>query len=230
MRGRVSGSCDQAAGRIRIIQVEPDNGEPDFRPHRAGQYALLRVGAEEPYRPYSIASLPEDKKLEFHIRTGGVFAEGLRIGTPIEISGYEGTASYQDDCPLPLVLVAGGTGLAGLLSVARAALYDRADRPVTLYHGVREESDLYVRDLLADLMDEYETFTYTPLIGTMPDRSIFDPLADRNGYRFHFAGPAPMMELLAALAKDHGVPDNLVHSDLDFFAAQDLKDSTKART
>ena len=74
-------------------------------------------------RPYSMAGLMDDALLEFHVqrapngRVSGYIAEQLRVGDVVKVSGPLGAAYLRQRHVGPMLCVAGGTGLAPILSV-----------------------------------------------------------------------------------------------------------------
>ncbi len=57
---------------------------------------------------------------------------------------WGGDFCYEPDESEGLILLAGGTGLAPLKAIARAALEaDPPDREIHVYHGVRSRAELY---------------------------------------------------------------------------------------
>jgi naphthalene 1,2-dioxygenase ferredoxin reductase component len=79
-------------------------------------------------RPYSMASLCTDQQLEFHVRyvpdgrvSGYVFNQ-LKVGDSVRVSGPLGTAYLRTRHEGPMLCVAGGTGLAPILSILRGVI------------------------------------------------------------------------------------------------------------
>ncbi|VFA95571.1 2Fe-2S iron-sulfur cluster-binding protein [Nocardia farcinica] len=197
-------SLDPIARDTRRLVLEAD-GELDFLP---GQYAQLHVPGTECWRPYSMANSPaRPHRLEFHIRysdggvaTGWIF-HGLTVGDRVELRGPLGDF-VLDDADHPLLLLAGGTGLAPLSAMLRAALERGHRSPIHLYHGVREEADLYDVEWLSELSRSHPDFHYTPCLsrgewngrtGYVGDAVLadFDNLRDYSGY---LCGPPAMVE------------------------------------
>ncbi|MFM2076753.1 MAG: hypothetical protein RJA49_643, partial [Actinomycetota bacterium] len=96
-----------------------------FRP---GQYVSLFLPGVEAPRNYSMSNLENDDGLwEIIVRRvpGGLATtalfEELRVGDPVEIDGPYGLATLRIDAERDIVCVAGGSGLAPMLAIARGA-------------------------------------------------------------------------------------------------------------
>jgi len=210
-------------GLVRIIRLTSTS----LPVHQAGHYAMLQFG-EHPARPYSIANSPNGEYLEFHIKNGG-HAGGsthatteLKIGEIVKFHGFGGNYTSIDDCSRPLILIAGGTGLAPMLSIAEARRKANPARPVTLYHGGRHMSDLYYLEHLNAQMPKTIGFKYIPalseeqndgvLFGVIGDIALSNP--DILNARIYIAGPVDMVTSTVDKALAKGVPPDVIHSDL----------------
>lgn len=130
----------------------------------AGQYVNLTVPGTTHQRAYSMASPPEDDAtLEFLVRLidGGAMSDFLRAslqsgplpGTVIALKGPHGVF-YRRESLAPLLLIAGGTGLAPMLSMLRQLAQRGASRRrITLCFGVTASGDLFGLDALAQLAE-----------------------------------------------------------------------------
>lgn len=143
-----------------IVQVD---GEDAFA-WQPGQHVefLLEDGSR---RPFSIASLPVTAgpaQLEFQIRRmpGGGFTERLlpRLmpGDALMLDGPLGactwpTEGWADEIE-HLVLLATGTGYAGVYPILMAALQSGQFKTVTLYWGGRTADDCYAAPMLNALL------------------------------------------------------------------------------
>ncbi|MCG2606242.1 MAG: 2Fe-2S iron-sulfur cluster-binding protein, partial [Achromobacter sp.] len=122
---------------------------------QAGQHVrfLLEDGS---HRPFSIANVPAaagPAQLEFHIRRmpGGGFTERilprLMPGDTLALEGPQGACvwpAYGWPADIEhLVLLATGTGYAGIHPILMEALRDPRFKRVTLYWGGRTEDDCY---------------------------------------------------------------------------------------
>ncbi len=226
-----------AQSQIRILRFAPLEGAELFPHHLPGQYALLSFPDFAP-RPYSIANLPNGHILEFHIRNGHSGASAyatnsLSIGDVITISGFGGSCFYQQDCERPLMLVAGGTGLAPMLAIAQAALADNPDRRVDLFHGGRHKGDLYAEEILNGLAAQFPSFSYHPVLsddyqsgvasGLVGDVALAT-LKDGACARIYASGPVEMLRRLHETAQTAGLDANLIHSDLSEFDKRATED------
>ncbi|MGW1616500.1 2Fe-2S iron-sulfur cluster-binding protein [Streptomyces sp. NPDC002285] len=166
-RSGIVESLEDMAPDVRRLVIALD--EPlAFNP---GQYVLLHVpGGKQ--RPYSIASTPADSDhIELHIKRleGGVCTDGwlfrdLAAGDPVTLSGPYGRFSFRPLRTEPILLLAGGTGLAPLKSMARHIAETGAKHKTVLYHGVTTRNDLYDREWFEALEEEHDWFTYRPAL------------------------------------------------------------------
>lgn len=132
---------------------------PGWPGHRAGQSVDVRLTAADGYstqRPYSLASAPEDPRLELTVQrledgeVSPYLAGDLRAGDRFEIRGPGGRSfSWHVEDGGPLLLVAGGAGLVPLRAMLRHRLAQDADIETRLVLSVRSEEHLLYGDELA---------------------------------------------------------------------------------
>lgn len=223
-------SIADATHDIRIIRLRP--AKPlSFSP---GQYATVQFTPEH-IRPYSMAGLCEDEELEFHVRlvpdgrvTGYVFNQ-LKVGDAVRISGPLGTSYLRSRHQGPILCVAGGTGLAPILSIVRGAIAAGMDNPVHLYFGVRSRQDVYGLEQLAALQRSHPDLRIQVVLaagdvdqpamrsGLITD-AIAEDIADLSGWRAYVCGAPPMVEAVSKLVKQRGVAQEQVYADA-FYAS-----------
>ncbi len=128
----------------------------------AGQFVLLRLPGDGGYRAYSMANAPAgDDRLEFLIKAkpgGGatdVLFKRLTAGDRVDLEGPYGRGYLREDSPRPLVALAGGSGLAPMLSILRRAAGLWPDKPLHLYFGVDTPAALFCVDEIAALAARY---------------------------------------------------------------------------
>lgn len=130
-----------------------------------GQYVNVTVPGTGQQRSYSMASAPaRPGELEFFIRAlpDGVMSnylrDGVAPGQALGVSGPHGIF-YLRGGEGPLVMVAGGTGLAPMVSMLREMIArGETARPVTLCFGVNVEADLFYLDELAEIGEAFARF------------------------------------------------------------------------
>ncbi|PLZ00578.1 naphthalene 1,2-dioxygenase [Burkholderia sp. WAC0059] len=224
-------SIDAPVHDVRIVRFGT-NRPLSFSP---GQYATVQFapGCE---RPYSMASIENDALLEFHIRIvpGGAasshVAHALKPGDTARISGPLGTSYLRRKHDGPIVCVAGGTGLAPVLSIVRGTLEAGSARPVHLYFGVRSEDDLYGAPQLAELQRRYPNLVVHTVVangpvqeghrgGLVPAALEIDwPASDAlAGMRAYVCGSPPMVDAVRTVLAAKGLPDGHCYADA-FFA------------
>ena len=133
----------------------------------AGQYvdAVLKGGKR---RAFSIANSPGSEDIiELHIRhvdggdfTGWVFDE-LQLKDILRFEGPQGTFFVRHDEPeRPMIMMGGGTGFAPLKAMIEDLLEHNDTRPIDLYWGARNQSELYLDSLPTRWAEEHEHINY----------------------------------------------------------------------
>ena len=209
-----------------------------FRP---GQFAKLRFG-KLPTRSYSMANQPSQGRLEFHIRmvpnglVSQYVATDLKTSDVVEVRGPFGEAYWDtiDDVKQdPLLLLAGGTGLAPILSVLGAALREgQPAEQIHVYHGVRSERDLYAGTQLTEHARE-KGFRFVPVYSSAAERmartgllheAVAEDFSSLASTRIHVAGPPPMVDAVKDLALRRGATVARIRADA-FYPAEPEKKS-----
>lgn len=195
----------------------------------AGQYARLRIG-KLPARSFSMANRPDEPTLEFHIRhvpgglVSGYVASRLEVGHSVRLEGPFGISYLCDQHPGSIVAVAGGTGLAPVLSIVRTALAHMPPRPIHVYFGVRDEADIYAELELEQLaLDNPQVHTHVVLSAPsqptarrtgLVHHALERDLDKLNGAKIYTAGPPPMVQAVTGTVIARGVDPADIHSDL----------------
>jgi len=222
--------------RCRVLEIEPlthdiktvrlavEAGGP--MSFSAGQYAELEF-APGLSRHYSMANTPQEPELVFHIRhmpegrTSSHVAKHLKPGDKVKVQGPLGVSYLRDSHRGPVLLVAGGSGLAPIQSILRTLLERGHEAPVSLYFGVRSERDLYHEDLLKDLAARHANFAYHVVLSEemgargrrygLVHQAIDLPIPDN--VMAYLAGPPVMVEAASALLGAHGLAPRQIHAD-----------------
>jgi ring-1,2-phenylacetyl-CoA epoxidase subunit PaaE len=205
-----------------------------------GQSLTLRrtVDGTDERRSYSICS-PAGSPPRIGVRTvpGGLFSSWLvndvRPGDTVDVMEPVGMFTPDLTTPGRHVLVAAGSGITPMLSIAASVLAADTTSQVTLLYGNRRAGTVMFADELADLKDSYpgrlqlaHVLSREPreaelLSGRLdPERltAIIDALIDVPGTdHWWLCGPQAMIIGARALLADLGVPAAHVHQEL-FYA------------
>lgn len=202
-----------------------------------GQYALLDVPGAGQWRAYSMSNLPNaEGDWDFMVRrvpngrVSNLLFDGLRPGDRIVIDGPVGLAHWRADDPRDVVCIAGGSGMAPIVSIANAAaMRATRDRPIRLFYGGRGPADLPAFDEW--LLDPAKVRVSVAVSGPEPadavawtgERGFVHKLVGRTltgdltAHRYYLAGPPPMIETaVRMLMVEHKVPALQIHYDRFF--------------
>lgn len=196
---------------------------------KAGQAAVLYLpkdphgnSPKEP-RYYSIASAPEDKEIELHIRRAGATStyllDTLKVGDEIELASMpSGAAIYKKVCKKPMLCIAGGTGLSQIKSITCAALTNRHEAEIHLCHAVSDPTHGYMNDFFGPLQAKHPQLKYQmitdisggsgKLIGTIEAAH-----STLKNWRAYISGPPPMIEAVIPILLAKGIDEKRIHAD-----------------
>jgi predicted ferric reductase len=218
-------------GQVWTLALQPQSGSRlRFSP---GQFAWLTLSAS-PFamreHPFSIASSAErGERLELSIKALGDFTSTIKdmnVGEAAWIDAPYGTFSIDDYPAAPgYAFVAGGIGVAPVMSMLRT-LADRGDRrPLVLFYGNRVWDRVAFREELDAL---------TTRLNLAVVHVLLEPPADWTGergfiseevlmrhlpperHRLHcfLCGPTPMTTSVEHSLAALGVPAAQVHSEI----------------
>lgn len=215
-----------------------------------GQYLTLRatVDGEDIRRSYSVcAPLGDDLRVGIkRVEKGrfSTFAQTLEAGDLLKVMQPEGrfTCSCAPENSRNLLLVAAGSGITPILSIAHSVLETEPHSIVTLVYGNRATGSIMFREALEDLKDRFlERFhVYHVLsresqdvdlfsgrvdvdrIRTMTETGLIDP-SDCDG--IYLCGPSQMTLSLAEHFAECGISKECIHTEL-FEVAGEEKPTT----
>ncbi|WP_284505758.1 2Fe-2S iron-sulfur cluster-binding protein [Caballeronia sp. INDeC2] len=212
----------------------------DDMPFEPGQYALLTLPGVAGQRAYSMSNIAErngrPRELHFQIRRvtkgqgTGVLFDVLEPGTRIGIDGPYGMAYLRRDVKRDILCIAGGSGLAPMISIARGVAAEPALGDVKLHflYGGRTPRDVCGRDMLEVLPGWAERLHFQAAVSDVtPDsESVWDghvgfvhTVAETvfgeklRDMEIYFAGPPAMGESVQRALIALKVPFEQVHFD-----------------
>lgn len=213
-----------------LLEIE-EPADFDFRP---GNYVDLEVPGSDERRSFSIANLPGDGRIELIIkryeggRFSGLLDGELEVGSKLGFEGPYG-AFYLRESDRPILMVAGGSGMAPQLGLLRELAAARSERQVRYFYGARARRDLFYTELVAELGAELPDFEFVPVLSE-PDAA--DGWQGETGFvheavdRFlrtgglggepdaYLCGPPPMVDAtIESLVDGHGFDEARIHYD-----------------
>lgn len=147
-------AVDRVASDVVRLELELAEGFwLDFKP---GQFIQVKVPGTEDLRSYSMSSTPADlPKIELLIRIlpGGVMSDWLvnraKVDDVVQIAGPYGAFFLREKVRAPHIMIAGGTGLAPMMSMIDALRAQPGRKPkVLLSFGCRTADGLFHLDAL----------------------------------------------------------------------------------
>lgn len=195
---------------VWITVDEVADGPVEFQ---AGQYLNLHVPGVERPRAFSFANSPsQTNEVELHIRlvpdgeATPKLHNDLQIGDQLRFSGPYGRFFVRRSHDKPMLFLAGGSGLSSPKSMVVDLLETGCEQPITLIHGVRTASDVYLEDLFRSLEVDHQNFTYIPALSEADDTpwdgetGFVNEVAERHfdgsfkGLSAYLCGPPVMIE------------------------------------
>ena len=147
----------------------------------------------------------------------------LRVGDAVKLSGPLGSAYLRRKHEGPMLCVAGGTGLAPILSILRGALAQGMANPIHLYFGVRSPRDVYGLAWLDQLQRDHPALTVQVVVGAggnpatqrcgLVTDAIERDLGELSGWRAYLCGSPPMVEAATMLVRRLGITADHVYAD-----------------
>jgi propane monooxygenase reductase subunit len=224
-----------------IRRLELEVREPADFSFTPGQYVDLWVPGTDARRSFSMANLPGDGRIELIIKRypGGRFSSlldgGLAPPDEVSFTGPYGAFRLRDS-DRPVLMVAGGSGMAPILSLLRqmsAGGYERGlDRMVRFFYGARAQRDLFYLDLVVELGSRIPDFGFVPVLsdadpedrwdGALPlglgfVHEVVDSYLDSGEMEqpdVYMCGPPPMIDAASELLVErHGVDESRIFYD-----------------
>lgn len=203
--------------------------------YAAGQYASLSTDFLDQARDYSFATAPSaDGLLEvtFYIRRvpGGLFTQWLfdkdRTGNQLKLEGPAGNFWLRKGSE-PLLMVAGGSGLAPIMSLLQQMQAENLHRDILFLFGARAQRDLYCLEEIHGFAHALPgDFQFLPVLSEEPQDSpwagarglVTEHLTDTQVPNLkqrvaYLCGPPKMIDAAIEIIGANGIPGNRIHYD-----------------
>jgi len=205
--------------------------EPTAITFKAGQYVDLLVPGTQEWRSYSMANPPSrsgEVEIMVKLMPGGLFsayiAQHLREGERLTAQGPYGNF-YLRDSRREALFIAGGSGMAPILSLLRDLAEKQSPRPVTYCYGARARQDLFQLDELYGFAQRLAHFRFIPALSEpLPDeswegeRGLITEVVSRHvprydGIEAYLCGPPVMIDAAVALLTQSGMKKSDIFYD-----------------
>lgn len=191
-----------------------------------GQYVNLQVPGTNETRAYSFSSLVKDGAVSFLIRNvpngkmSGFLTTQAQPGAAMKLAGPLGSF-YLRDIKRPLLMLAGGTGLAPFTAMLKKIAEQGSAFPIHLIYGVTNDADLVDLDKLDAFKAQIPNFTWAACVAnpesTYPNKGyvtnhIQPTQLNAGEVDIYLCGPPPMVEAVNQYMRDQGIkPANFYH-------------------
>ncbi len=215
---------------LRIKLLEPDT--IDFT---AGQYVQLESeeykGRDAVIRAYSISSAPSDnqrialiiRRVPDGICTTWVF-DHLKEKDAVIFSGPYGEF-HLSDTDTPIICIAGGSGMAPILSILRDMQEKSLARSTTYFFGALARNDLLCVDELYRMSEELSWFSFVPALSNEPDDSnwqgerglitnvVAEHFPDTSKHEAYLCGSPGMINACKQVLMEGGLTEDMIFYD-----------------
>ncbi|MFT3850913.1 MAG: phenol 2-monooxygenase domain-containing protein [Propionivibrio sp.] len=215
---------------------------------QAGQYINLEVAAlGGQSRAFSLANPPgaaDVVELNVRIVPGGQVTtwlhESLKVGDTLKLSGPYGRFFVKKSANVPLIFMAGGSGLSSPKSMIDDLLAEGCALPITLVYGQRSRAELYYDAEFRELAAKHANFTYVPALSSEPDGSDWSGARgfvheaarahftnDFRGHKAYLCGPPAMIEACISTLMQGRLFERDIYTE-KFFSAADAAQQLKS--
>jgi Na+-transporting NADH:ubiquinone oxidoreductase subunit F len=218
-----------------IVELRIKLEEPKTIDFVAGQYVQLESeaykGRDAVMRAYSMSSPPSDKEhVELIIRrvpngilTTWVF-DYLKEGQQVYLSGPYGQFCLTET-EAPMVMIAGGSGMAPIWSIIQDMIEKGIKRPTTYFFGALTQKDLFFVDELKQVEKEHPWFTFVPALSNEPEdsdwkgeRGLITDVVDKHyeelsSHEGYLCGSPGMIDACVTVLTEGKMPESCIFYD-----------------
>ena len=205
-----------------IVTLKPER-KKKFK-FKAGQYAGFSFAGEVTV-PLSIASTPSSTSIELHINQQAPLSKKkyFKKYGKVLISGPYGNSYLEKKGNKSILAIAGGTGLAPIKSITETYLNKGGKNSIYLYHGAKNEENLYLEKYFRNLVKKYKNLKYIPVlsepngktkrrVGYVTDIACND-FKDFRQIICYLAGPKLMIDSAFKILTKNGLKRKNIFSD-----------------
>ena len=200
------------------FDIQLDDGQPEIH-FLAGQYVNVGIPGTSETRSYSFSSKPGNRLTGFVVRNvpNGHMSEFLsknaKAGDKMHFTGPFGSF-YLRHVTRPVLMLAGGTGIAPFMSMLQVLEEKGSDHPIRLVFGVTNDFDLVAIEKLDELQSKYPWFEYRTVVAhpeSQHERKgyvtghIENDWLNNGDVDVYLCGPVPMVEAVRSWLDQEGI-------------------------
>lgn len=200
------------------FDIQLDDNQPDIN-FLAGQYVNVALPNSDETRSYSFSSKPQSRLTSFIVRNvpngkmSGYLSQTAKVGDVMTFTGPFGSF-YLRPVQRPVLMLAGGTGIAPFMSMLSVLAEHGAEYPVRLVFGVTNDMDLVELETLAQFKQQHSWFDYRTVVANPESNHerkgyvtghIDDEWLNAGDVDIYLCGPVPMVEAVRTWLDQAGV-------------------------
>lgn len=197
----------------------------------AGQFIEVAAPNSDQWRAYSMANAPSANtrvELMTKLLPGGVFSDYLKnsaaVGDALQMRGPYGQFQIAETAA-PIVMIAGGSGMAPIISMLSDLADHQSSREIVFYYGARSKRDLFWLDEIAALGKQLARFKFIPALSEpLPEDNwqgevgLITAVIERNsdslrGAEGYLCGPPGMIDAAVSVLKSKGMFSTRIRFD-----------------
>jgi NAD(P)H-flavin reductase len=196
--------------------------------YKPGQYISVKV-ADNRINCYSIASSEGENKFSLLVDTtpggpGSKYFENVKVGDEMLFLGPFGIFTFKPDTSKHLLFLGTGSGCAPLRCMIDYLLrIEHVQTPITLYLGLRYQSDAFWQDYFKKLSIEYPNFKFVLAI-SRPDAGfkgrtgritelINQDFPNASDLAVYLCGNMAMIQESTNILTSHGLPKERIYTE-----------------
>jgi ferredoxin-NADP reductase len=209
---------------VKVFTLRPVKKESiHFLPGMFVTMSIEKDGAKHGPRSYSVSSSPlVSDSIELTIQKVGVFTTELfklEEGAEVQVQGPFGHFTLKEPVGDHLVLIAGGTGIAPMMSILRYVQDSGKKKRITLLFSCRTQADIIHKDELLHRSNEFDDFSYIQTLTREPQDSNWQGhrgrfneetlglhLHEPEEAEFYICGPADFVKAIGEALDELEVP------------------------
>ena len=211
---------------IHLRLVTPERSE-----FKAGQYIDVLVPGTPEWRSYSMANPPSQNgivEIMVKLMPGGLFSsyveQQLQLGAHLTLQGPYGNFHLRDS-QHEAIFIAGGSGMAPILSLLRDMADQQDSRSVTYFYGARTRRDLFQLDELRGFEQRLPHFRFVPALSEPQPSDTWDGeiglitevvkriVSNGANQEAYMCGPTAMIDAAIVTLQRVGVEEQAIFYD-----------------